>query len=268
MPGRFRFPTCQPRTAVNALAGAGPKAEIPRFLWRALRARLRDEKAELAAIRRHVGRGDIVCDVGANKGSFTYWLSRWCREGRVIAFEPQPELARRLAGVCEKMKLRNVTIEAKAVYSHSGTQDLFVPEGHQPGASLSQGALQGMSFTSVAVPLISLDEYFAEGDKVSLLKIDVEGAEFAVLKGARRILRQHAPLLVLECENRHLTQGSVADVFSYLESVGYEGRFVCQNRLYPISQFDAALHQRQDGEWFWKRKDYCNNFVFAKRRAP
>ena len=110
-----------------------------------------------------------------------------------------------------------------------------------------------------------LTDIEGESDKVSLLKIDVEGAEFAVLRGARRILRQHAPLLVFECEN---APGSVTDVFSYLESFGYEGRFVRQNRLYPISQFDAALHQRQDGEWFWKRKDYCNNFVFAKRRAP
>jgi hypothetical protein len=32
----------------------------------------------------------------------------------------------------------------------------------------------------------------------------------------------------------------------------------------PISQFDAAVHQRQDGEWFWKSKDYCNNFIFRK----
>jgi hypothetical protein len=32
----------------------------------------------------------------------------------------------------------------------------------------------------------------------------------------------------------------------------------------PISEFDAAVHQRQDGEWFWKAEDYCNNFVFRK----
>jgi hypothetical protein len=33
----------------------------------------------------------------------------------------------------------------------------------------------------------------------------------------------------------------------------------------PIAAFDAAIHQRQNGEYFWKRKDYCNNFVFRKR---
>ena len=82
-------------------------------------------------------------------------------------------------------------------------------------------------FTTVPVPLVALDDYFAEGEyRVALLKIDVEGAELGVLKGAERILRQHKPLLVFECENRHLAPGNVRDVFSWLEQLGYEGRFI------------------------------------------
>jgi hypothetical protein len=74
-------------------------------------------------------------------------------------------------------------------------------------------------------------------------------------------------LLVFECENRHLAPGKVEDVFSWLNGLGYEGSFVCQNRLLPVAQFDADIHQRQDGEWFWKSKDYCNNFIFRKPLA-
>jgi len=238
--------------------------ESIRFLIRALKARFRDQKAEFDVIRQHLWPSDIACDIGANKGSFIYWLSCWCRDGRVIAFEPQWELARRLASFCRTIGLSNVKVEAKAVYSHSGNKDLFVPTGHQPGASLNHKTLAGENFTTLSVPVVSLDEYFDEHDRVRLFKIDAEGAEFEILKGAERILRQHAPLLVFECENRHLAHGSVQDVFSYLEGFGYEGSFVCRNRLFPISKFDPALHQRQSGEWFWKRKDYCNNFIFRK----
>jgi Methyltransferase FkbM domain len=117
------------------------------------------------------------------------------------------------------------------------------------------------------VPVVALDDYFRESDRITLLKIDVEGAELAVFKGDERILRQHAPLLIFECENRHLTPGKVQDVFSHLAAFGYEGTFICRNRVLPISQFDAAVHQRQDGEWFWKSKDYCNNFIFRKPRG-
>ena len=80
-----------------------PFAEIARFLVRGLKARFRDQKCEFDVIRRHVGPGDLVCDVGANKGSFVWWLSRWCRDGRVIAFEPQPAFAARLAAVCRSL---------------------------------------------------------------------------------------------------------------------------------------------------------------------
>lgn len=238
--------------------------EIARFVVRGLKARFRDQKCEFEIIRRHVRPGDIVCDIGANKGGFVWWLSRWCRDGRVVAFEPQPQFAERLAAVCRALSLDNVTVEAKAVYSRSGAQDLFVPAGHSPGASLTHKAVEAESFTTLSVPVVALDDYFDESDRVTLLKVDVEGAELGVFKGAERILRQHAPLLVFECENRHLAPGNVRDVFSWLESLGYHGSFICRDRLLPLSQFDADVHQRQHGEWFWKSSDYCNNFVFAK----
>ena len=241
--------------------------ESIRFRTRALKALLRDQRAEFGAIRRHLRPGDIACDIGANKGSFIYWLSWWVGDGRVVAFEPQPELARALVNICRVIGLRNVTVEAQAVYSHSGDQDLFLPEGHQPGASLHHKALEAQSFTTLSVPVVSLDDYFDENDKVALLKIDVEGAELEVLKGAERILRQHAPLLVFECENRHLAPGNVEDVFCYLRGLGYEGSFISRNQLFPIAEFDASVHQRQDGKWFWKSRYYCNNFVFANNRA-
>jgi FkbM family methyltransferase len=239
-------------------------SEGTRFGIRALKARFRDQKTEFDIIRRQLRPGDIACDIGANKGSFILWLSRWVGDGRVVAFEPQPDLARSLAEVCRAIGLGNVTVQAKAVYSHSGAQDLFLPTGHQPGASLRQAAVEADSFTTLSVPLVSLDEYFDSNDRVALLKIDVEGAELGVLMGAERILRQHAPLLVFECENRHLAPGNVQDVFSYLGGLGYRGSFICGDRVLPIEQFDAAVHQPQDGEWFWKKSDYCNNFIFRK----
>lgn len=239
-------------------------SESIRFRVRALKALLRNQRTEFASIRRHLRPGDIACDVGANKGSFTYWLSRWVSHGRVVAFEPQPELAGKLLKMCRIIGLGNVTVEAKAVHSHAGEANLYVPVGHQPGASLVRGGIEAEAVTTFSVPVVTLDEYFSEDDKIAFLKIDVEGAELGVLMGAERILRRQAPLLVFECENRHLERGNVEDVFSYLAGLGYEGSFVCRNRLLPISQFDAAVHQRQDGPWFWKQKDYCNNFIFSK----
>jgi FkbM family methyltransferase len=235
-----------------------------RFRIRALKALLRNERRELITIRRHLRPGDTACDIGANKGSFVYWLSRWVGNGRVVVFEPQPDLARSLASVCRIIGLANVTVEAKAVHSQPGQLNLYIPKHHQPGASLRPETAETDEVSVLAVPVVALDGYFDASEKIALLKIDVEGEELAVFRGAERILRSHGPLLVFECENRHRAPGSVEEVFGFLEGLGYEGSFVCGGELLPIAQFDAAVHQRQDGEWFWKRKDYCNNFVFRK----
>jgi len=235
-----------------------------RFVIRGLKARFRDERAELKAIRRHVAATDVVCDIGANKGAFTFWLARWCKGGRVVAFEPQVEIAGQLASDCRSLHFSNVMVEPIGVYSKSGIEQLFVPHGHSPGAAIGAAGTASGQSTSVPVRVVALDDYFSPGEKISLLKIDVEGAELDVFKGAERILKTFHPLLVFECENRHLGKARVGDVIGYLTSLGYRGSFVCRGRLRPISEFDARIHQRTEGRWFWKSRDYCNNFIFSK----
>ena len=86
-----------------------------------------------------------------------------------------------------------------------------------------------------------------------------------VFEGAKRILTEQSPLLVFECENRHLESGSVLDVFRYLSALDYGGEFVCEGALRPLSDFDPAIHQKQAGARFWDANDYYNNFVFRKK---
>jgi len=236
-----------------------------RFIWRALRTRYRDGAAELTAIKRAIRPDDTVCDIGANKGAYTYWFSRWVPRGHVVAFEPQPRLAAYLSAACTAIGLKNVTVEAKAVANRPGTVNLYIPgDSESPGASLSKKVATREACRCVSVPSVSLDEYFAPDIRIGALKIDVEGAEMSVFEGAARILTQQSPLLVFECENRHLESGTVFDVFRHLGELGYSGEFVCRKRLRPLIEFDPAVHQKQEGPRFWDAKDYCNNFVFKK----
>jgi len=222
--------------------------------------------AELKAIKRAIRPDDTVCDIGANKGSYTYWLSRWVPQGHVVAFEPQEQLASYLQRACASLKLSNVTVVAKAVYSKSGTLDLFIPgTADSPGATLNTKASSREEGRSVSVPVVALDEYFDPATRIGVLKIDVEGAERKLFEGATRILTQQSPLLVFECENRHLETGTVLDVFRYLEGLGYAGEFVRGRALRPLAEFDPSIHQKQIGPRYWDAKDYCNNFVFRKR---
>jgi FkbM family methyltransferase len=230
-----------------------------RFVWRALKARYRNQAPELRAIRANIRPGDLVCDIGANKGSYLYWMSRWA--GRVVAFEPQPGLSAYLIQVCAGLKMTNVTIEMKGVSDRSGDSLLFLPSVDSPEASL----IQHGEATSIPVAIVSLDDYFAPDDRIGLMKIDVEGGELDVLKGAVRILRQHRPVLVFEAEQRHLREGKVADAFAFLADLGYEGWFIRGDAQVPIEAFDPSVDQSETGEAFWRSPAYCNNFVFRPR---
>jgi FkbM family methyltransferase len=227
-----------------------------RFLWRAHRARMLDQAAELALIRRHTRPGDLACDVGANKGSYLYWMSKWAK--RVVAFEPQPGLASYLETISATLPFRNVTIEQKGVSDHSGMLELYMPSVNSPEASLEP--IDGAQ--KIDVPVVSLDDYFTAGERLAVLKVDVEGHELGVFRGADRILREDRPVLLFECEQRHLREGSVLDCFRHLEARGYHGWFIHGRELKPVAEFDLAVHQSQVGERFWRSPEYSNNFLF------
>ncbi len=94
----------------------------------------------------------------------------------------------------------------------------------------------------VAVPMRRLDDYANAVEPVGCIKIDVEGHEEAVLRGAAGILLRDHPSLIIEIEERHKT-GSVAAVNHFLLGLGYRGFFYRGGRLHAIENFDPAVHQ-------------------------
>jgi hypothetical protein len=82
-----------------------------------------------------------------------------------------------------------------------------------------------------------LDDYVAKAalERVSVIKIDAEGSELAILKGAMDTLRRFSPALLLECEDRHLSRYgvSVSDVVRLLTSCGYERK----HQLHGLTHF-------------------------------
>ncbi len=245
-------------------------ALLPRFCWRAARARWRDQRAEIAALVAAIRPGDAAVDVGANKGSYLPWLSRAAGPGRVVAFEPQPALAEYLSRACRAAGLSNVTVEAAGVSERGGSLVLRVPGagGPSPGASFEPAVAAPSVGRDVAVPVVSLDEYFRdEPSRIAAVKMDVEGHELAVLRGADEVLRKHAPLVVFECEARHAGEEGLKAALAIFAARGYEGSFVSRGRLVPVERFDPAVHQKRSEGRFWDAPGYCNNFVMRKGRG-
>lgn len=241
-----------------------------KFTWRAWKTRWRDQRCELAALQAAMAQGGVALDVGANKGSYLYWLATWSRGAQVVAFEPQANLVNYLQRALHRVGLADVKVEHLALSDQEGEVTLYVPGlADSPGASLEQAMQDKTTCRQERVNMTTLDQYVTQHIRgpVKAVKIDVEGHEWAVLKGAKQTLLRDRPVLVVECEERHMRQGScVQDMIDWVCALGYSAS-VCTplGKEFSATQYRSDLHQKQVGDRFWDAKDYCNNFIFRPK---
>jgi FkbM family methyltransferase len=177
------------------------------------------ERAEIEYLCGSVAPGATAIDVGANVGLFSVALGRAVGPcGRVIAVEPIPENVERLEENLALNELCNVTVRRCAAAEAEGHATLIlandlayasttdVPEGRHTGERLE-------------VRTMSLDRIWVEAGspRVVAIKIDVEGGELGVLKGAAKLLAACNPVLLVETN----TSARFREVGAWLESFGY-----------------------------------------------
>ncbi len=157
-----------------------------------------------------------------------------------------------------------MTVENLGLSSAPGTLVLHVPAGGpSPGASFEPPAAGAAPGDQLSIGVTTLDHYVAEHGltAVRLLKVDVEGHELEVFRGATELLERDHPAILFECEIRHRQSGSLDDVFSFLQDLGYEGFMVGDGELVPVKDFDPAKHQVAGDT-----QRYFNNFWFTPAR--
>lgn len=162
------------------------------------------ERPVQAAMHRFVKSGSCVLDVGSNWGLHTLLLSRLAgAQGRVLAFEPVPEVFAELQWHLAANNCQNVTAIRCALAEREGEQ-MF-----SRGATAAEGSLdQGIAGSEPAgggfvVPVKTVDgmvDQYAMG-RVDFIKIDVEGAESRVLEGATKTIERYRPRLIIELHN-------------------------------------------------------------------
>jgi FkbM family methyltransferase len=206
----------------------------PGFLWIAWSDVIRDEvlggnfeRAERRFVQRYLQRGMTVLDIGAYYGLYALTASvKVGNEGKVIAFEPSPRQFRRLRWHVRLNRCKNVRVENVAVGSGETRATLYSVGGKCGGYSSLRRPPVEEAMQPVQVDVTTLDNYLREhsiGD-VDLMKVDVEGGEFDVFKGAGNLLRREVrPVILCELEDvRTEAWGHKArDVATFVSSFGY-----------------------------------------------
>ena len=161
-----------------------------------------------------------------------------------------------------------VTVRGEALSSEKGIVSLRIPmrwwsewDGFSTIEPANRVAIGLWPVRRVAVQRCTLDSVVH--DPVALIKIDVEGHELDVLKGATAVLKKDHPGLIVECEDRHRA-GATSEMFHFLESHGYKGFFILDAKIHPVREFTLALQNPAELAKGLPRRTitYVNNFIF------
>lgn len=192
-----------------------PEPDAARFAWELLRP------------------GDHVVDVGAHVGLLTTVLARRVGPtGRVLAFEPDPANRRRLRRALTVNGLPQVTVRDVALSDRRGAGTLLRPDGAWGGflapddgrEAFVRGFFPSSRVDRIPIQTARLDDLLADHPlpRLALVKVDVDGPELAVLRGARATLQRQRPALLVELSAFQGDHGTrPEDLFGFLEEAGY-----------------------------------------------
>jgi FkbM family methyltransferase len=238
-----------------------PKSLRLSFLFNYSKAKGKIEP-EIIHLKNILAVGKRAIDVGGNQGFYTYALSQLCTT--VEVFEPQPHCAENINHY--KNSKCDIKVHPVALSDTNGSLSLHIPvlDGQLRDARASFREIEGEK-QSINVPIHRLDDYnFKE---VSFIKIDVEGHEINVIRGAKETIIREKPVLLIEIEQRHLDSLSIEEVFKEITSLGYKGSYLKRGHLISLSEFSYERDQKpflKDSErgGFGTHEEYVNNFFF------
>jgi len=207
-------------------------------------------------LKKNLNPGDVFFDIGANVGYFTLTSQELVGEkGEVHSFEPHDRAFSLLQESVKSNKCDNIFLNKTALSDKEKAVE-FVSLKDSAFSWTQQE--RNNSSPSVTIKTTTLDKYINDinlNRKIKSLKIDVEGAEYNVLLGAKELLMSQSPYLILEVQDWSLSRFgySVDDIFTFLDKCGYRAFDLDGNSVLNAAQARQHL-----------QKQWVKNLLFKK----
>lgn len=163
----------------------------------------------------------VFADVGANIGLHTFFLKNIYRDLEIIAFDPSPA-ANYMELTIKDNNISNVRLEKIALNDRTGMVDFFNWGEESTADSLRDTKRVAGVPNVIKVAAMKLDD-IGDLPPITVMKIDCEGGELSILKGAAATIAKNRPLIVSEFYKIHSDAFGItsAEIFEYVESIGY-----------------------------------------------
>ncbi len=184
-------------------------------------------------LKTYLKEGMVFADVGANIGSHAINAARLVAgTGSVFAFEADPDTYRLLAENIQSNGLRNIDLRQTCVSDHVGTLSFYKHKDSAKSSIVDRGEK-----LSVTLPSDTLDNLIPANTKIDVLKVDVEGAELSVLRGATGVFtdQRRPSVVIIEVFDVRDNTDKSEGIREVLEGYGYEFYLFDGHGLTPLS---------------------------------
>ena len=216
--GSYRSDPVEMETGAKLVLNPACEYSRKRFVYR------KAEVPEILFMSKVVKPGDSVLDVGANIG---YWSTALSAQvgprGRVYAFEPSPVTLEYLRKNIAINNCGNVSVFPVGLSSEDKTGRFWLSKDHTGSSRLDDDSSK--KDESIEIEVVALDSICGsfDLDRISFIKIDVEGGEVKILEGAKKLLSKISPIILLECNSSLYKESgvSLARFIAICDSLGY-----------------------------------------------
>jgi FkbM family methyltransferase len=217
---------------------------------------------ELLLLKYLLNTESVFFDIGSNTGTYAYFAEKIIAQKNIYLFEPEKELFFQLRQIYSQAHVFNMAMSNK-----TGLQQFKIPYVNgvldKSLSTLEIHALEKNETKNIIyeVTTDSLDAFTKTKNIFpDLIKIDVEGHEQTVLKGAEAYINNHFPTMIIEIEQRHHPNTSVESVFKSLLDLNYQCYYFSKpmNKLFNYTEKAYLLNDVK----YFGTKDYVNNYIF------
>lgn len=181
---------------------------------------------EMALIPKISRNPQVIIDVGANYGTYSFFLSKLYPESKIFAFEPSTRTFDIFRKIIKNFNLKNVIPIKKGLGSKEERKEIVMPAHYTILAYISEKNTKRKSTDLIEdIKITTLDNFVKRNNlkNVDFIKCDVEGFELEVFRGAKNTIKKFKPVVFVEVEERHTNKYGINpnDVLKFFKKLGY-----------------------------------------------